>query len=102
MSTIVKAIEYLIDTDDWAGIWNVYDRGIVTPYEMGRMLAAAGLRDEPAVISKEELDVFHKPRRVDTVLYDERFERAVQPRTAREELLQAIAGLKEHITAEAV
>lgn len=102
MPTIVRTIDHLIDAPDWSGIWNVYDRGIVTPLEIGRMLAAAGLREEPTRISKEELDVFHRPRRVDTVLYDERFERAIDPPQAREELLRAIEGLKEHIAAEAV
>jgi dTDP-4-dehydrorhamnose reductase len=100
MTTIVKTVKHLIGAHEWTGIWNVYDRGIVTPFEIGRMLARAGLREEPMTLSKEELDVFHKPRRVDTVLYDERFERAIAPGTAEEELLRAIEGLKEHITAE--
>jgi hypothetical protein len=33
----------------------------------------------PVVLDKSELDSFHKPRRVDTVLYDERFERLMAP-----------------------
>ena len=102
MRTIMKTVAHLVSAAEWSGVWNVYDLGIVTPYEIGKMLAEAGLREDPAIISKEELDVFHKPRRVDTVLYDERFERAIHPRSAREELLDAIEGLKEHVTAEAM
>jgi dTDP-4-dehydrorhamnose reductase len=102
ITTIVRTVQHLMNAEDWAGTWNVYDRGVVTPLEIGNMLASAGLREKPSIISKEELDIFHHPRRVDTVLYDARFEAAIAPPDAREELLRAIEGLKEHVRAEAV
>lgn len=102
IATIVHTIQHLLDAKGWTGTWNVYDRGIVTPYEIASMLAKAGLRKEPSIITKDELDAFHRPRRVDTVLYDARFEAAIDPPDAREELLRAIEGLKEHVRAEPV
>ena len=80
MEIIVKTVRYcLTSKTDWSGIWNIYDKGITTPFEVGKMLAEAGLREMPTPLEKSELDTFHKPKRVDTVLYDERFERLIQP-----------------------
>lgn len=76
---IIKTVKYVLGGADWSGIWNIYDKGITTPYKIGKMLAAAGLRKEPALLTKSELDGFHKPKRVDTVLFDERFERLIKP-----------------------
>lgn len=55
-------------------IINVYNHGASTPYRIGQMLAAAGLREPPELLTKDQLDGFHKPKRVDTVLYDHWFE----------------------------
>ncbi len=78
----------------WSGIWNAYDRGVTTPLAIGELLWKAGLRDQPFRISKEELDAFHKPKRVDTVLFDERFETVIQPADVQFQLTKAIEQLK--------
>ncbi len=80
---IAKTVRYLLSADEWSGIWNIYDKGTLTPFELGTMLSEAGLREMPEKLLKSELDVFHKPKRVDTVLYDERFERLLQPEDVR-------------------
>jgi dTDP-4-dehydrorhamnose reductase len=80
MEIIIKTVRHcLSSTKDWNGIWNIYDKGVPTPFLVGKMLAEAGLREMPSPLEKSELDTFHKPKRVDTVLYDERFERLLQP-----------------------
>ena len=80
MEIIVKTVRHCLSSKtDWNGIWNIYDKGITTPFEVGKMLAEAGLREMPTPLEKSELDTFHKPKRVDTVLYDQRFERLIQP-----------------------
>ncbi len=53
---------------------NVSDAGWTTPYKVGVMLAEAGLRDMPQIMSKDELDSWHKPKRVDVVMQDELFD----------------------------
>ncbi len=80
MEIIVKTVKYcLTSQSEWNDIWNIYDAGVTTPFEVGKMLAEAGLREMPTPLDKSELDTFHKPKRVDTVLYDERFERLIKP-----------------------
>jgi dTDP-4-dehydrorhamnose reductase len=80
MEIIVKTVRHCLTSQtEWNGIWNIYDKGIPTPFQVGKMLAEAGLREMPIPLEKSELDTFHKPKRVDTVLYDERFERLIQP-----------------------
>ena len=80
MEVIIKTVRHcLTSKTEWNGIWNIYDKGILTPFQVGVMLAEAGLREMPVALEKSELDTFHKPKRVDTVLYDERFERLIQP-----------------------
>jgi dTDP-4-dehydrorhamnose reductase len=88
---IAKTVNYaLTSANDWTGIWNIYDKGITTPYHLGVLLAEAGLRDMPVKITKSELDSFHKPKRVDTVLYDERFERLLSPEPVEDILRKTI------------
>jgi len=92
--TIVKMVRYLLTANsDRAGIWNVYDKGVTTPFHVGELLAEAKLRPMPTAFTKAELDAFHKPKRVDTVLYDERFERLIQPEPVEAMLRKAIAAL---------
>jgi dTDP-4-dehydrorhamnose reductase len=79
VSIISKTVRFLLDAKVWNGIWNIYDKGTLTPYQLGVMLSEAGLREMPEKLEKSELDGFHKPKRVDTVLYDERFEKMIQP-----------------------
>ncbi|HWF43265.1 MAG TPA: sugar nucleotide-binding protein [Candidatus Kapabacteria bacterium] len=95
IEVIEKTLRYVLTSkDNWSGVWNVYDQGIATPFEIGQMLASEGLRGMPEKITKEELDRFHFPKRVDTVLHDARFEAAIRPNTIHSELQKAIAELK--------
>jgi dTDP-4-dehydrorhamnose reductase len=68
----------------------VYDRGITSPFEVGRMLAQAGLREEPARMPRAELDAALKPKRVDAVLHDAYFETLADPPEVGAELERAI------------
>jgi len=90
----IKTVHHCLRSDDWNGIWNVYDAGVITPYQVGVMLAEAGLREMPQSLTKAELDSFHKPKRVDTVLYDERFERLIKPSPIEEILRSTIVKYK--------
>ncbi len=95
MAVIEKTLRHVLTSDDeWSGIWNIYDRGVTSPFEIGEMLWKAGLRERPLRISKEELDTFHKPKRVDTVLYDSRFEAVIQPEDVDIQMLRTIEHLK--------
>ncbi|HYM19950.1 MAG TPA: sugar nucleotide-binding protein [Candidatus Kapabacteria bacterium] len=94
---ITKTVQYLLDAkNDWTGIWNIYDAGITTPYHLGILLAEAGLREMPARITKAELDSFHKPKRVDTVLFDERFEYQLKPEPVENVLQRTIKEYAAH------
>lgn len=93
--TILKTIQCLIkiESRNWClqRTMNVYDRGIITPFTVGHMLAAAGLREKPKLGSKSDLDQWHKPRRVDAVIYDGIFESIVQPPKIEEEMRRVIS-----------
>lgn len=80
METILKTTRFLLDNPVWSGVWNVYDKGVSSPFAVGLMLAKAGLRNEPTELTKKELDSWHRPKRVDTVLYDAQFEECISPR----------------------
>ncbi|HET6511095.1 MAG TPA: sugar nucleotide-binding protein [Candidatus Kapabacteria bacterium] len=98
---IAKTVQHLLTASDWSGVYNVYDLGHTTPFEIGMMLYQAGLRDQPARIEKSELDTWHRPRRVDTVIHDERFEAMIKPRDVHELLRESIAELaKTHAVAQ--
>lgn len=90
---IAKSVKHCLTSEEWTGVWNVYDKGHTTPFVVGEMLAAAGLRDTPSKIEKSELDGWHRPKRVDTVLHDKRFEKLIHPRPIEETLETAIADL---------
>jgi 3,5-epimerase/4-reductase len=94
LDCILKTVRHGLTQQDWTGIWNIYDAGVTTPYHVGVMLAEAGLREMPQVFTKAELDSFHKPKRVDTVLYDERFERLIKPSPIDEVMRSTIAQYK--------
>lgn len=98
LDCILSTVRHCLTSDDWNGIWNIYDSGIVTPYQVGVMLAEAGLREMPQPLTKAELDSFHKPKRVDTVLYDERFERLIKPMPVDRVLRSTIDQYKRNIT----
>jgi dTDP-4-dehydrorhamnose reductase len=86
--TIAKTIEKLSVHGRRGGsfVVNVYDRGETSPFKVGMMLAERGLRKPPALLTKGELDVWHKPKRVDAVIHDEFFEKVVGPPSVDEEL----------------
>jgi len=94
-ASMVNSGASMVNPEGWTGVWNVYDRGTITPFEIGELLWNAGLRGRPERISKAALDAFHKPKRVDTVLFDRRFERAVQPEEVHTVLARTIAAWKE-------
>lgn len=80
-------------------VFNVYDSGVISPFKIGMMLYQFGLRDAPPHrISKEELDSWHKPKRVDTVLTDPLFEVLVHPEQASRMVEMNIIGLGRVIT----
>ena len=97
IDVIEKTVRYVLtERNNWNGIWNIYDRKeLPMPLAIGELLWKAGLREQPFRISKEELDAFHKPKRVDTVLYDERFETTIHPEDVQLQLAKAIEELKE-------
>ncbi len=91
LDIIIKTVRHCLSSStDWNGIWNIYDAGVTTPFHIGELLAQAGLRAMPEAFTKTELDSFHKPKRVDTVLYDERFERLIKPEPLEEVLVKTI------------
>jgi dTDP-4-dehydrorhamnose reductase len=90
MEIITKTVKHCLTDSDWTGIWNIYDKGIITPFQVGKMLAEAGLREMPQPLEKSELDTFHKPKRVDTVLYDKRLERLIKPEPIEEVMKRTI------------
>lgn len=81
---LCDTIKNLIDQADsplWNRITCVYDLGVTTPYQIGVKLHHAGLRDVPKRISKANLDTWHIPKRVDTVMHDALFEKIIQPKS---------------------
>jgi len=96
IGVIEKTLRHVTTANEnWSGVWNVYDRGVTSPYEIGEMLWKAGLRNQPQRISKEELDSFHKPKRVDTVLFDARFEQVIHPEEVKAQIAAAMDQLKD-------
>lgn len=83
-------------------IINVYDRGAITPYRVGCMLAEAGLRDKPEALLKEDLDKTLVPKRVDTVLEDKFFEDIVLCPTIEEEMARVIREYKDALLGASV
>jgi dTDP-4-dehydrorhamnose reductase len=82
-------------------VMNVYDKGISSPYEVGVLLADAGCREMPERMTKQDLDSWHKPRRVDAVLRDPFFEATFDPLHVRQELERNIAEYAMNIKKEA-
>ncbi len=92
--TIARTIEMLLDFPvyhNWPFIMNVYERGISSPFEVGTFLAEAGCRIMPEKLTKSELDAWHKPKRVDSVIEDKYFEETFNPPTVQDELKRNIA-----------
>jgi hypothetical protein len=92
--TLAGTIERIVEDRSLCAehrVWNVYDQGITSPYEVGCLLAQAGCREMPQRLDRKEMDAWLTPRRVDTVLYDPFFEKVVQSPPVREELKRVIA-----------
>ncbi len=102
MDSIIATVRHCLSETDWSGIWNIYDPGITSPFKIGELLAEAGLREKPAKITKDELDGFHKPKRVDTVLYDSRFEERIKPDSLEKALQKTIAEFKQKLTKDPI
>jgi dTDP-4-dehydrorhamnose reductase len=92
--TIASTIHALADGAQPSRTYNVYDLGVTSPFRVGQLLAEAGLRKEPQRIDKAELDAWHKPKRVDAVLYDRAFEMLASPPDIEAELRRTINVLK--------
>lgn len=89
--TIVAALDRRDDAGCWNRILNVYERGVTSAFEVGTLLAQAGCRAAPEKLNKSDLDAWHTPRRVDTVLADPCFESLVAPALVQDELKRNIA-----------
>lgn len=101
--TVQNTIEKILETH-FAKIYvprifHVYEKGITSPYKVGMLLAEAGLRDKPEILTKDQLDEFHKPKRVDTVLQDLKFEEIMGDLlpTVEQELRDNIQELKRNM-----
>ena len=83
-------------------IFNIYEKQVTSPFQVGTLLYEAGLRNAPQLLSKNELDAFHKPKRVDTVLYDYEFENEMGDSlpNVEDELKYHINELKENLNAK--
>lgn len=74
---------------------NVYDKGVVTPYQIGQKLHRAGCRKNPVPMSRADLDKVLWPERVDVVMEDKLFEAIVNPPEADRELDRVIGFWRE-------
>lgn len=97
--TVARTIEAVLAServDVWNRILLCYERGISSPFRVGLLLAKAGLRNQPELLTKTDLDSWHKPKRVDTVLRDECFEELVEPPEVMDELWRNIVLYKNN------
>ena len=91
--TLLATINHLID--DWKSpLWGrislVYDKGITSPFKIGSILSKVGLRQRPKFFEKFDLDSWHKPKRVNTVLSDPIFEEVIKPPMVENELPRVV------------
>lgn len=103
--TIKKAVDWLSKTFvNWhtassgpycgiARVINLYDIGISTPFNIAYKLHLAGLRNEPKLLKKEDLDGWHKPKRVNVVLHDHNCEDLFHPNYLEVNLDKCISAL---------
>lgn len=94
LDTIIRVIDHILEMNTelryFPDVWNVYDKGTSSPFRVAELLAAAGLRAKPELLEKKDLDKWHKPKRVDTVLYDKFFETTIKPSDVEDELTRVI------------
>lgn len=101
IDTIAKTVEYVTQNKGCPQLINVFDRGYLSPYDVGKMLFAAGVRDKaPGSLGKLDLDSWHRPKRVDTVLDDTWFVDHINPPDLREELTRMIVLYREALVRE--
>ncbi len=102
--TIAQAIECAVDPEKgpqaYGKIINVYERGLTSPFKVGTIMAEAGLREKPVLITKADLDQTLIPKRVDTVLHDAFFEGWVKPPEIEGELRRVVAEYGRRMKAE--
>jgi len=94
VDTIKKCILGIIkdsETLNQIKVWNLYDIGVTSPYQVGMLLHEAGLREKPELLEKKDLDTWHKPQRVDAVMEDIFMEKFVEPPMVQDELRRVIA-----------
>jgi dTDP-4-dehydrorhamnose reductase len=89
--TIVKVVRGVIENRQGEGfnpefgLINVYDRGVTSPWKIGNILAEEGLREPPEKMTKDDLDEWLVPKRVDAVLEDKWFEKQFDPPNVEDE-----------------
>ncbi len=90
VSTLVKTLERIFETGHdacWNRIMHVYDLGITSPFKVAEVLYKYGVRKtKPLLLTKSDLDLWHKPKRVDVVMRDGFFEDLVKPNSIEDEL----------------
>lgn len=90
--TIAKTVEGIMSVKSSPKILNVYDKGVITPLQIGTYLHIRGLRDMPEILERKN---FNDYERVDVVMYDPVFEELVNPPNVYEELNYMIAEYKK-------
>lgn len=100
--TIAKTIEFLVEEKDATGfgvplVMNVYDEGVTSPYKVGMIMHEMGLREKPVLMTKGDLDLELKPKRVDAVLEDDFFSYEVDPPNVEEEMRRVVAEYAKRI-----
>jgi len=98
--TVACTVEALLQKNamEIGQVLNVYDLGITSPFRVGELMAEADLREAPKRLQKSELDAWHKPKRVDTVLEDPYFEALVQPNDVETQLRASIHALAQRLS----
>lgn len=76
-------------------LMNVYDRGVTSPWKIGNILAEEGLREPPEKMTKDDLDKWLVPKRVDVVLKDGEFEKMFDPPNIEDEARRVARLMRE-------
>jgi len=96
-ATVAKTIEAILQVKMCPPALNVCEHGVTSPYQVGCLLAEAGLREPPGLITKTELDETLKPKRVDVVMEDGWLDLHVRPPEVHDELKRVIAEYGENV-----
>ena len=84
----------------WGRATSVYDYGVMSPYRIGIMLTKAGVRNPPILIEKSDMDGWHKPQRVSTVMCDVAYENTIDAPNVDVEVPTAILQLRRFYCAK--